>query len=88
MAKRREKKTYKYACSLTGENFKTTKEAPNPEELMSVRAYYQLFQENDDRPEAIKKQHAQREEEEAAAAAAAEAEAEMVVDPEPTKETK
>ncbi len=41
---------------MTGETFKTTREAPNPSELVSVKAYYELNPEEDDRPEEIKKQ--------------------------------
>lgn len=54
MAKRRVKKEYKYQCSLTEETFTTTKEAPNPDELVSVEAYYELHPEEDDRPENVK----------------------------------
>ena len=56
MAKRRkEKKTYKYDCSLTGETFVLTTKAENPDELLSVKAWYEIHQEDDDRPEAVKK---------------------------------
>ncbi len=55
MAKRKKKKTiYNYTCTLTGETFTTTKEASNPDELVSVKGYYELHPEDDDRPEAIK----------------------------------
>ena len=50
MARKKYQKTYHYTCSLTGETFVTTKEAENPEELISVRAHYQLNPELDDRP--------------------------------------
>ena len=57
MAKRKSKKRiYTYQCTLTEETFKVTKEAPNPDDLVSVKAYYELHPEEDDRPEAIKKQ--------------------------------
>lgn len=57
MAKRKSyKKIYRYQCTITGEEFKTTREAPSPEELISVKAYYDLHPEEDDRPEAIKQQ--------------------------------
>ncbi|TDJ07660.1 MAG: hypothetical protein E2O68_03165 [Deltaproteobacteria bacterium] len=56
MARKREKKTYKYECSLTGETFKTTRQAPNPDELISIKAYYELNPDKDDRPEKIKQQ--------------------------------
>lgn len=54
MARKREKKTYTYECSLTGETFKTTRQAPNPDELISVKAYYELNPDKDDRPEKVK----------------------------------
>ncbi|EQC49493.1 hypothetical protein M899_1618 [Bacteriovorax sp. BSW11_IV] len=41
---------------MTGEAFKTTREAPNPNDLVSVKAYYELNPDEDDRPEEIKKQ--------------------------------
>lgn len=57
MSKRKFKKQiYRYDCTMTGETFKTTREAPNPSELVSVKAYYELNPEEDDRPEEIKKQ--------------------------------
>ena len=57
LAKRRkEKKTYKYECNLTGEKYVLTQKAENPDDLMSVTAYYEMNPEDDDRPEHIKKQ--------------------------------
>ncbi|WP_155897074.1 hypothetical protein [Bacteriovorax sp. BSW11_IV] len=57
MAKRKFKKQiYRYECTMTGEAFKTTREAPNPNDLVSVKAYYELNPDEDDRPEEIKKQ--------------------------------
>ncbi len=55
MKKRREKITYNYECSLTGEQFVTSVKAPNPKDLISVKAYYELHPEMDDRPAIIKK---------------------------------
>lgn len=56
MAKRRkEKRTYKYACNLTGEEYTLTKKVDNPDNLMSVKAYYEMHGEDDDRPEDVKK---------------------------------
>lgn len=56
MAKRRkDKKIYKYECTLTGESYKVTEKAPNPDELVSVKAYYELNPDKDDRPLDIKK---------------------------------
>lgn len=57
MAKRRKPvKIFNYDCTLTGESYKLTAEAPNPDELMSVKAYYDMNPEKDDRPAHIKKQ--------------------------------
>jgi hypothetical protein len=55
MKRRREKITYNYECSLTGEQFVTTGKAPQPKELMSIKAYYDLHAADDDRPAVIKK---------------------------------
>lgn len=56
MAKRRrEKKIYKYECTLTGEQFTLTEKAEHPDELVSVKAYYEMHPELDDRPKDIKK---------------------------------
>jgi len=52
---RREKQTYTYECSLTGEEFVMTSKAQNPKDLLSVKAYYELHPESDDRPAVIKK---------------------------------
>ncbi len=56
MARRRkrfEKKIYRLECGITGEVFKTTRDAPSGSDLVSVEAYYQLHPEMDDRPEAV-----------------------------------
>ena len=50
MKKRKEKSFYKYQCTLTAEEFITTRQAPHPDELVSVRAYYDLHASEDDRP--------------------------------------
>ncbi len=55
MKRRREKITYNYECSLTGETFVTSAKAPNPKELLSVKAYYEMNPDMDDRPAVIKK---------------------------------
>lgn len=55
MKRRREKMTYNYECSLTGEQFVTTEKAQNPKELLSVKAYYEMNPDMDDRPAVIKK---------------------------------
>lgn len=41
---------------MTGEIYKTTKKAENPDDLISVSAYYEMNPEEDDRPENIKKE--------------------------------
>ncbi len=56
MAKRkREKRYYKYSCTLTGETFKLTEKIDNTDELTSIMAYYEMNPEKDDRPLVIKK---------------------------------
>lgn len=56
MAKRKQhKKIYIYNCPITDEKYKLTREAKNPDDLMSVKAYYDMHAEEDDRPEHIKK---------------------------------
>ena len=56
MAKRKkEKKIYKYECNITGEKYTLTEKAENPDDLMSVTAYYQMHADKDDRPKDIKK---------------------------------
>jgi hypothetical protein len=55
MKRRREKITYNYECSLTGEQFVMTSKAPNPKDLVTVKAYYELNPDMDDRPAIIKK---------------------------------
>ena len=55
MKRRREKVTYNYECSLTQEAFVTTEKAPHPKELLSVKAFYEMNPDMDDRPAVIKK---------------------------------
>lgn len=55
MKRRREKITYNYECSLTGEQFTTTERAQNPKELLSVKAFYEMNPDKDDRPAVVKK---------------------------------
>lgn len=55
MKRRREKMTYNYECSLTQEAYVMTEKAPNPKDLLSIKAYYDMNPENDDRPAIIKK---------------------------------
>lgn len=56
MAKRKKEKiTYKYECSLTGDKFYLTRKVENQDDLMSVSAWYEMNPEKDDRPDTIKK---------------------------------
>lgn len=54
MSKKKIKKIYKYECNVSGEQFKTTAEAPAPGDLTTVSAFYQMNPELDDRPLEIK----------------------------------
>ncbi len=54
MSKKKIKKIYKYECNVSGEQFKTTAEAPRPGDLTTVSAFYQMHAEEDDRPIEIK----------------------------------
>ena len=54
--KRIKREIFRYQCSMTGEEFKTTRKAENPDELVSVAAWYELHPEMDDRPENIKRE--------------------------------
>lgn len=55
MKRRREKITYNYECSLTAEEFVLSEKAKNPKDLLSIKAYYEMNPEMDDRPAIIKK---------------------------------
>ena len=52
--KKKNKKLFFYNCTLTEERFKTTKEAPNPDELLSIKAFYEMNPDIDDRPENVR----------------------------------
>ena len=54
MSRKKIKKIYKYECTMSGETFKTTAEAKYPDELVSVKAYYELHPDKDDRPQDVK----------------------------------
>lgn len=57
MARRKpEKKKYFYECTITGESYTLTEKAENPDDLVSVKAFYELNPELDDRPAVVKKQ--------------------------------
>ena len=58
MARRRKKErvVHKYQCSITEEEFKFYEKSENPDDLMSLKAYYELNEADDDRPDYIKKQ--------------------------------
>jgi len=64
VARKKLTKIYNYECSLTWEQFKLGRKVDNPDELVSVKAYYELHPEMDDRPEHIKAELAQKEQEE------------------------
>jgi hypothetical protein len=53
--RKREKVTYNYQCSLTAEEFVLTEKAAHPKELLSVKAFYEMNPDMDDRPAIIKK---------------------------------
>jgi hypothetical protein len=53
--RRRERVTYEYECTMTGEKYVRTEKAPNPKDLVSVKAYYELNADKDDRPAIVKK---------------------------------
>jgi len=55
MKRRREKITYNYECSLTGEQYVTTVKAQHPKELLSIKAFYEMNPDMDDRPAIIKR---------------------------------
>jgi hypothetical protein len=54
VARKKNIQIFRYKCTMTDEEFKTTRKAPNPDDLISVNAYYDLNPEMDDRPEHIK----------------------------------
>ena len=54
MAKKKFRETYNYECSITEEQFTTRRKADNPEELISIKAYYELNPDMDDRPQSVK----------------------------------
>ena len=56
MTRKQRKQIFRYKCTMTDEDFKTTRQAPQPDELISVNSYYELNPEKDDRPERIKKE--------------------------------
>lgn len=53
--RKKEKKIYKYECTITGDQYTLTEKAENPDDLTSVKAYYEMHPEKDDRPADIKK---------------------------------
>ena len=56
MARKKKVEIFRYKCTMTEEEFKTTRKAPQPDELISVASYYELNPEQDDRPERIKQE--------------------------------
>lgn len=59
MGKKKQYTFHYYECSISGERFKRTAKAQDPESLVSVESYYELNEEQDDRPEHIKKKMAE-----------------------------
>jgi hypothetical protein len=53
--RKKEKKFYNYECTITGESYKVSEKAENPDDLVSVKAFYELNPDLDDRPADIKK---------------------------------
>ncbi|MCF8058515.1 MAG: hypothetical protein K9K67_04410 [Bacteriovoracaceae bacterium] len=56
MARKKHVQIYRYNCTMTDEEFKTTAKAENPDDLISVSAYYEMNPDKDDRPEHIKQE--------------------------------
>lgn len=56
VARKKNVQIYRYKCTITDEEYKTTEKAENPDDLISVQAYYEMNPELDDRPEHIKKE--------------------------------
>lgn len=54
MARKQKVQVFRYRCTMTDEEYKTTAKAENPDDLISVNSYYELHPEMDDRPEHIK----------------------------------
>jgi hypothetical protein len=55
VARKIKKQIFHYTCTMTEEEFKTTRKAPSPDDLISIDAYYDMHPEKDDRPEHVKK---------------------------------
>ncbi|MEI8346880.1 MAG: hypothetical protein WCG27_05405 [Pseudomonadota bacterium] len=53
---RRNREVFQYKCTITEQVYSVTRPAPHPTELISVKAWYQLNPDQDDRPDSIKKQ--------------------------------
>jgi len=56
MARRKSVQIFRYKCTMTDEEYKTTRKISNPDDLISVQSFYELNPEMDDRPEHIKKE--------------------------------
>ncbi|MCP4913011.1 MAG: hypothetical protein GY909_07820 [Oligoflexia bacterium] len=54
VARKKKKQIFRYNCTITDEEFKTTRKVENTDDLISVKAYYEMNPEKDDRPEHIK----------------------------------
>lgn len=53
--RKKEQRIYTYECSLSGESYKLTQKIEKSDELLSVKAWYEMNPEHDDRPEDVKK---------------------------------
>ncbi len=54
VARRKNIQIFRYNCTMTDEEYKTTAKAENPDDLISISAYYEMNPDKDDRPEHIK----------------------------------
>lgn len=54
MARKKHIQIFRYTCTMTDEEYKTTRKITNVDDLISVNSYYELNPDMDDRPEHIK----------------------------------
>ncbi len=54
MARKKHIQIFRYKCTMTDEEYKTTRKITNVDDLISVNSYYELNPDMDDRPEHIK----------------------------------
>lgn len=58
MGKRDQRQHHVYQCPVTERSYKLTRQAPEPDELLSVEAWYEMNPEQDDRPARAKERDA------------------------------